>query len=240
MVRFLAATKPFVAIRSRGRALHLAPLPLALAVAGVTLCVDDAQARITKVLITTKESPTFGGYSWPGVGQYEKLYGKAFGEVDPLDPKNAVIVDIASRREMRSGKVEYSFDFYILKPIDLKKGAHKVMYEPPNRGGKTWNSFGRVTSGPGGANDPGSIVDPAVLAELVPDAARLHDGLERMGQIGQSLTPQPNFNTTITLPVAKKAWRRDDHRACVRYIVTGGATLPSAMRRRRWTCRWPS
>ena len=58
------------------------------------------------------------------------------------------------------GNVEYSFDFYILKPIDLSKGAHKVMYEPPNRGRKTWNTFGRVPAG----NDPGFIVDPAVLA----------------------------------------------------------------------------
>ena len=150
MVQFLAATKPFVAIRSRRRALHLAPLPLALAVAGVTMCVDDAQARITKVLIT-KESPTFGGYSWPGVGQYEKTrrQGLRRGRSRSI-PKNAVIVDIELAPRNARGNVEYSFDFYILKPIDLKKGAHKVMYEPPNRGGKTWNSFGRVTSGPGG------------------------------------------------------------------------------------------
>lgn len=28
-----------------------------------------SDARITKVEITTKESPTFGGYAWDGVGQ---------------------------------------------------------------------------------------------------------------------------------------------------------------------------
>ena len=39
-----------------------------------------------------------------------------------------------SRRRTPTGKVEYAFDFYILKPIDLSKGNHKVMYEPPNRG----------------------------------------------------------------------------------------------------------
>jgi hypothetical protein len=33
-----------------------------------------AQARITRIQINTasSESPTFGGFSWPGVGQYEK------------------------------------------------------------------------------------------------------------------------------------------------------------------------
>src|SRR6266853_4097289 len=75
-----------------------------------------AQARITKVQITTIETPTFGGYSWPGVGQYEKIVGKAFGEVDPLDPKSAVIVDIDLAPRNARGNVEYSFDFCILKP----------------------------------------------------------------------------------------------------------------------------
>src|SRR5712664_2771875 len=120
---------------------------------------DVADARITKIQITATESPTFGGYSWPGVGQYEKIVGKAYGEVDPSDPKNAVIVDIGLAPRNTGGKVEYSFDFYILKPIDLSKGAHKVMYEPPNRGGKTWASLGRISLDPGGiANDPGSSI----------------------------------------------------------------------------------
>src|ERR1051325_5335052 len=87
-----------------------------------------AYARITKVQITIKESPTFGGYSWPGVGQYEKLVGKVFGEVDPSDPKNALITDIGLAKDP-DGKVRYAFDFYILKPINLTNGAHKVMYE---------------------------------------------------------------------------------------------------------------
>ena len=36
----------------------------------------------------------FGGYSWPGVGQYEKITGVAYAEVDPADRRNAIIVDI--------------------------------------------------------------------------------------------------------------------------------------------------
>src|SRR5215210_1840947 len=85
---------------------------------GVLMLASDADARITRIQITTRESPTFGGYSWPGVGQYEKIAGKAFGEVDPADPRNAVIVDIQFAPRNASGRVEYAFDFYILKPID--------------------------------------------------------------------------------------------------------------------------
>ena len=52
--------------------------------------------------------------------------------------KNAVIVDIELAPGNANGKVEYQHNFYILKPIDLSKGNHKMMYEPPNRGGKTY------------------------------------------------------------------------------------------------------
>src|SRR5438552_15132185 len=90
--------------------------------------VLPAEAHIRKIQITGKESPTFGGYSWPGVGQYEKIIGKAFGELDPSDPKNAVIVDLQLAPKNSRGKVEYAFDFYILKPIDLAKGNHKMLY----------------------------------------------------------------------------------------------------------------
>ena len=96
-----------------------------------------AHAKVKKIQITSRQSPAFGGYSWPGVGQYEKIVGKAFGELDPKDAKNKVIVDLQLAPRNAAGKVEYSFDFYILKPIDLSKGNHKMLYEPPNRGRKT-------------------------------------------------------------------------------------------------------
>src|SRR5580765_3508537 len=133
-------------------------LAITLTTVGPLLLAPDVDAKITKVQITAHESPTFGGYSWPGVGQYEKIVGIAFGEVDPTNPQNALITDIALAPKNPNGKVEYSFDFYILKPIDLSKGNHKVMYEPPNRGRKTYASLARFSGG----NDPGSVTDPAV------------------------------------------------------------------------------
>jgi len=119
--------------------------------------------------------------------------------------------------------VEYAFDFYILKPIDLTKGAHKVMYEPPNRGGKTWNGLGRVTSGPGGTNDPGSIVDPKVLANafLMPRGyTMVWSGWDKAAG-----TNSANFNSTITLPVATKADGSPITGPAYEYIVlTSGST----------------
>jgi len=193
---------------------------LALA-ASVVLAASVAEARITKVQITAKESPTFGGYSWPGVGQYEKIVGKAFGELNPADPSNAVIVDIELAPLNANGKVDYSFDFYILKPINLGQGAHRVMYEPPNRGRKTWQNLGRVSSG---GNDPGSITDPTELANafLMPRGyTMVWSGWDKSAG-----TSNANFNTTITLPIAK------NHGATItgpsqEYFVTTSATATS-------------
>jgi len=80
-----------------------------------------AQARVTKIQITSKQSPTFGGYAFKGVGPYEKVVGKAFRRLDPKDPRNAVIVDIGSRQKMPTGRSSTRSIFYILKPIDLGK-----------------------------------------------------------------------------------------------------------------------
>src|SRR5919206_3639425 len=135
-------------------------MKVAFAAALLLVAASAADARITKIQIVQKESPTFGGYAFKDVGQYEKLVGKAYGELDPNDPKNAVIVDIKLAPRNARGKVEYAFDFYILKPIDLSKGNHKVMYEPPNRGRKTHAVLNRGAGG----NDPGSVTDAKVLA----------------------------------------------------------------------------
>ena len=119
-----------------------------------------ANARTTQIHVQTRHL-AFGGFSFPGVGQYEVITGYAQGEIDPNDPKNAVITDIRLAPTNADGHVEYTHNFYILKPLDLSKGAHRVMYEPPNRGGKTFQTLNRS---PGG-NDPGNtITDPVALA----------------------------------------------------------------------------
>ena len=66
-----------------------------------------AEADITRIVITRVESPTFEGVSCGAVGRYEKLVGRAFGEVDPHDPRNAVIVDIALAPRNARGMVAY-------------------------------------------------------------------------------------------------------------------------------------
>jgi hypothetical protein len=88
-----------------------------------------ADARTTRIQILSRTT-AFGGYSFPGIGQYEAITGIATGEVKPNDLKNSVITDIALAPRLPDGNVQYQHNFYILKPVDLSKGNHKMMYEP--------------------------------------------------------------------------------------------------------------
>src|SRR5712691_10046747 len=188
--------------------------------------VAPAHARVKKIQVTARESPTFGGYSWPGVGQYEKIVGKAFGELDPNDPRNAVIVDLQRAPRNAEGKVEYSFDFYILKPIDLAKGNHKMLYEPPNRGRKT---IGALNRGVGG-DDPGSVREASLLANsfLMPQGY----SISFSGWDFSAGTSTAGFNTTITLPFARNPDGSSITGPSYEYIVNAGAsyalTYPAA------------
>jgi hypothetical protein len=94
-----------------------------------------ANARITEIDVNTatSQSPTFGGASF-AAGQYQMINGTAKGEVNPNDPLNAVIVDIALAPRNARGMVEYSTDFQLLLPTDLSKGNHRLLYEITNRG----------------------------------------------------------------------------------------------------------
>ena len=200
--------------------------------ASVGLSAQLAEARITKVEIL-EQAAAFGGYSWPGVGPYEKIVGIAHGEVNPHDRRNRVIVDLENAPREPNGNVKYSFNFYILKPVDMqepvrnrKEGARKMMYEPPNRGGKTWNALGRVSSGPGGANDPASIVDPAVLANafLMPRGYTIAwSGWEN------DLAPLDSLTATAQFPVARNRDGTLITGPSYEYLVFGNSTSPAPL-----------
>ncbi len=188
----------------------------ALAATGMLVATSIADARTTKLQITSR-TIAFGGYSFAGVGQFERIVGIAYGEVDPNDQKNAVIVDIGLAPRNASGHVEYAHNFYILKPLDLSKGNHKMMYEPPNRGGKT---HGTLNRGAGG-NDPGAVTDPAVLANtfLWPR------GYTTVWSGWEDLASLTSLTATVSLPIAHNPDGSTITGPAYEYIVTSGASF---------------
>lgn len=121
---------------------------------------SPAEAHITRIVITRTESPTFQGVSFADAGPYEKLVGRAFGEVDPNDPRNAGIVDVALAPRNIRGMVEYSTDIYILKPVDAARGNHRLFFELTNSGNVT--SFTRLNDAATGGNDPTTVGDAGI------------------------------------------------------------------------------
>jgi hypothetical protein len=94
----------------------------------------DAQVR--KIVIDKKVSPAFDGRSFGSAGPYETLTGRAFGELDPNDRRNAVITDIKLAPRNARGMVEYVATFHLVKPIDMSKSSRLMWHDVPNRGGR--------------------------------------------------------------------------------------------------------
>ena len=88
----------------------------------------SSSAEITKIVIEKRE-PFANGYEFGVTGAYEKLVGRAYGEVDPNKKHNKGIVNIKKAPKNDRGGVEYSVDIFILKPVDLKRGNQTIFYD---------------------------------------------------------------------------------------------------------------
>ena len=109
---------------------------VSLAVVGAILSSTSLQAHVRKIVIDKKVSPAFDGATFGAAGRYETLAGRAFGELDPNDPHNAIITDIKLAPRNAAGKVEYVASFFLVKPMDMSKSSHLMWQDVPNRGGR--------------------------------------------------------------------------------------------------------
>src|SRR5262252_4891207 len=127
---------------------HLSLLVTTICASVIFVAAPDA--RVVKITITAKESPTYQGQTFGGV-QYERIIGTASGEIDPNDRHNAIIQDIQLAPRNANGKVEYTASFTLVKPIDMTKGNGILFYNINNRGNRNfpYNLF------VGGSFDPG-------------------------------------------------------------------------------------
>lgn len=160
---------------------------------GVVVRALPLQARIVRIEITIR-SPTFGGRTFGAVGAYEKLRGRAYGELDPTAPQNAVITDLALAPRNAKGMVEYAMDVYILKPVDRAKGNHRLFLEVNNRGGKLFGGFNNSSGG----NDP-TTADHAGAGFL------MNQGYTMAWNGWDPSAGAAADNLTISVPAAKQA-----------------------------------
>ncbi|HEY7290164.1 MAG TPA: alpha/beta hydrolase domain-containing protein [Vicinamibacterales bacterium] len=124
---------------------HAAARAMAMAVGVFALCAASASAEVTRIEITSR-APL-------GSSGYEKIVGVAHFAIKPSDIHNRVIADIDKAAKNAAGLVEFTSDFYVLKPISGGNGA--LLLDILNRGGKpALTGFNR-----GGVNDPASEAD---------------------------------------------------------------------------------
>ncbi|HZN85717.1 MAG TPA: alpha/beta hydrolase domain-containing protein [Burkholderiales bacterium] len=108
---------------------NLRRVQFALSIAVLTLLAAPfAEARVTRIVVDSTAAinnrPT-----------YELLTGRAWGTLDPLDPKNAIITDLEFAPRNADGKVEYVASFRIRKPKDMGQASGVLWHDVPNRGG---------------------------------------------------------------------------------------------------------
>src|SRR5215471_15551331 len=98
------------------------------------------RAEVVRIEVKSR-ADLLAGKSFGSAGAYEKLSGKIYFAVDPRNSANGIIADIDNAPKTASGKVEFSSDFYIIRPKELKNGNGSVLFEVSNRGNKGMLGF---------------------------------------------------------------------------------------------------
>ena len=109
--------------------------PSVALIAVVCLLSAGVEARVTKIVIASQQTLA-GGAAFGANGPYEKLSGTVYFEVDPENPHNAAVFDLDKAKRNAEGKVEFSADMVILRPVDRSKGNRGLFFEVNNRGNK--------------------------------------------------------------------------------------------------------
>jgi hypothetical protein len=92
----------------------------------------SASAQIARLEIlsrTTLNDPAFGP-----VGAYQIVKGRAHGDLDPRDRRNALIQDITQAPRNARGRVAYVATFTLARPVDATKASGVLMYSVVKRG----------------------------------------------------------------------------------------------------------
>ena len=118
--------------------------------------VHDKRNDFVRGVDIQARSVVLGGQSFGAAGAYEKIAGTIRFAADPAHPLNRRVTDIGLAQKNADGRVEFSGDFYLLKPVDMSKGNGRLLLDVANRGRKValgmFNSTPRVP-------DPGTPED---------------------------------------------------------------------------------
>ena len=168
-----------------------------VATLALLLFASLAEARVVRLRIERREV-ILNGRSFGAAGPYEKLVGKVDFGLDPSLPVNRIIIDLELAPRSARGEVESSADFYMLKPVDPRRGNGRLFYEVGNRGGKAiLTTFQKATGSP----------DPATDAEFG-DGALMRQGFTLLWLGWQWDVPERPGTMRMEMPIATDNGRR--------------------------------
>jgi hypothetical protein len=107
----------------------------------------ERNAGVTGLEVSTRAT-VLDGEPFGAAGAYEKIAGTIRLSANPDHPLHRSITDIDLAPRNAAGRVEFSTDFFLLKPVDMRKGNGRLLLDVPNRGRKValgmFNSTPRV------------------------------------------------------------------------------------------------
>jgi hypothetical protein len=149
-----------------------------------------AHANIVKLEIIRVE---------PAGPTHERISGKAHGELDPADPKNAVITDIDLAPRNARGKVEYVTTFTLVRPTEMMRSSGVLLYTVVNRGGgnATPHPDGHVTLVSGWQGD---VVPTTTNYTIQVPVAKNRDGSSITGPLVLRFMNLTGHTTRLMIP----------------------------------------
>ncbi len=94
-----------------------------------------ALAEVTRFEVL-QDVPAFSGREFGAIGLYRRITARATITLDPADPRNGVIADLALAPRNGQGRVEAVADVVILRPADPARASGTMLLDVPNRGRK--------------------------------------------------------------------------------------------------------
>src|SRR5262245_32603458 len=174
------------------------PMRIGVVVTVAAVLVSSmAEARVIKRRVERREV-VLDGAPFGAAGPYEKLVGKVDFGLDPNAPANDAIVDLRLAPRNARGDVEASADFYLLKPVDPRRGNGRLFYEVGNRGGKSiLVTFQKASPS----------TDPKTAAEFG-DGALMRQGFTLLWMGWQWDVPVREGTMRMSMPIASESGRK--------------------------------
>ena len=125
------------------------------ALAAAALLAASAAAEVTRIEVTS-QGEVADGKRFGVAGAYEKLAGTMHFAVDPNIAANRIVRDLAHAPRNAAGAVEFSADFFLIRPVDADRGNGTLLFDVANRGRKLMLSWFNMAQG---SQDPESAAD---------------------------------------------------------------------------------